>query len=136
MFYLKKHDGSTTNGKYAYEVPSHLFKPFFKKLEQEFSDCKSGKGCEVINRNSTLYPVLFNTFHASSYSFKSQALEKLSLFSRRHFSIQNKTLWSCQTLPYKCRPLNFSAEYKLIFQKSLYYIFPIRSSDIYSVSCT
>lgn len=55
MFYLENHDGSTTNGKYAYEVPSHLFKPFFKKLEQEISDCKSGKGCEVINRNSTQY---------------------------------------------------------------------------------
>lgn len=28
---------------------------FFKKLEQEISDCKSGKGCEFINRNSTQY---------------------------------------------------------------------------------
>lgn len=55
MFYLENHDGSTTNAKYAHEVPSHLFKPFFKKLEQEISDCKSGKGCEVINRNSTQY---------------------------------------------------------------------------------
>uniref|UniRef100_A0A8W8JGD3 Uncharacterized protein n=1 Tax=Magallana gigas TaxID=29159 RepID=A0A8W8JGD3_MAGGI len=55
MFYLENHDGSTTNAKYAYEVPSHLFKPFFKKLEQEISDCKSGKGCEVINRNSSQY---------------------------------------------------------------------------------
>lgn len=55
MFYLQNHDGSTTNGKYAYQVPSHLFKPFFRKLDQEISDCKSGKGCEVTNWNSNQY---------------------------------------------------------------------------------
>lgn len=63
MFYLQNHDGSTTNGKYAYQVQSQLFKPFFRKLDQEIND-----------------------------SFKNQTFRKLSLISRRHFSIQNETL--------------------------------------------
>lgn len=41
-------------------------------------------------------------FYAASYSFKTK---KLLPFSRRHFSIQNETLWSHKTLQYKCRLL-------------------------------
>lgn len=32
-----------TSGKYANEILSHLFEPFFRKLDTESSDCNSGK---------------------------------------------------------------------------------------------
>lgn len=54
MFYLENHDGSTQSTLMRFQAIC-LSLNFFKKLEQEISDCKSGKGCEVINRNSTQY---------------------------------------------------------------------------------
>lgn len=50
IIFLTNHDGSgTTNLKYVHEVPSHLFKPFFRKPDQEMSDCKSMIGCSEKN---------------------------------------------------------------------------------------
>lgn len=94
-----------TSGKYANEILSHLFEPFFRKLDTESSDCNSGKDVSK---------VYSNTFHASSYSFKSQNVKKLSLIFRMHFSIYNDTLWSRKSLPYRCNLLNCSADCKLI----------------------
>lgn len=76
-----------TSGKYANEILSHLFEPFFRKLDTESSDCNSGKDVSKV--------YFFKdrpTLSISSYSFKSQNVRKLSLIFRMHFSIYNDTL--------------------------------------------
>ena len=48
------HDGfwhDNINYKSASDIPSHLFKPFFDRLDQEIKFCKSGKGLKKLESN-------------------------------------------------------------------------------------
>lgn len=104
IFFLTNHDGSgTTNGKFAHEVPIHLFKPFFRKLDQVIGDCKSMIGCNEINWNINQY---FPVSKVYWYFFK----DRPTLF------MHHLTPWKARLL----KNCNSSPEGILAFKMKLY----------------
>lgn len=100
-----------TSGKYANEILSHLFEPFFRKLDTESSDCNSGKDVSKVYffKDRPTLSMLHLTPSKVKMSRNCHSSSECILAF-----IMIDTLWSCKSLPYRCNLLNCSADCKLI----------------------